>query len=197
MKKLLAILFMALSTQAFADAVGIEVGEVNVQNGMAHQTYAAFAYRKDINQMVSLDVATAGLRTDDAMGRPSDAASVRVETGATFRLGRIGSLGLYDRVALGNQFGSWTNMKTRSSANQDFTYWSNELGVMTSFGKVDARLGYRWRNTNGADRGFKTETTRLNVGYNVDKQNRFGIGYDALRGDFKANQVALTYTRSF
>jgi hypothetical protein len=197
MKKLLAILFMALSTQAFADAVGIEVGEVNIQNGMAHQTGVAIAYRKDVNRAVSLDLGVLGARTDDAMGRPSDAATSRVETGATFRLGRVGSLGFYDRIAIGNQFGSWTNMKTRASANQDFTYWSNELGVMTSFGKVDARLGYRWRDVISGDRGFKTETTRLNVGYNVDKQNRFGIGYDALRGDFKSNQVSLTYTRSF
>lgn len=198
MKKLLAILALSLSNFAWADAIQAEFGKVNIQDGMAHQSGVGIGYRKDFTRTFSLDGAIFSLRTDDAMGRPSDAASTRVEVGATVRapLGR--GFVLYDRFALGDQFGSWTNMKTRWSGNTDFNYWSNEVGLARTFNKtVDVRVGYRWRDTTGSAMGFKTETTRLAVGYNMGDGYRLGVSYDDLKGDYQAKQWTVGVTRSF
>lgn len=193
MKKLFMILTLAvtglISNVAHADAVAIEYGGVEVNSGQAKQTGIGMAYRKDINPMFSGDVAVASLRTDEAMGRPSDAVTTRTELGGTIRPLSFGIFNVYDRLAVGSQMGSWRG------TNSTFNYWSNELGVATRQGNIDARIGYRWRD--GSTVGFKTETTRLAVGYSLNKQDRIGLSYDDLRGDYTAKQWGVNYTRSF
>lgn len=197
MKKLLAILALSFSGAAMADAVSIEMGKANIESGMAHQTGVGIGYRKDFHKMFSGDVSVSSLRTDDAMGRPSDAASTRAEVGGTLRFAQVAGFVLYDRVSLGHQFGSWTNMPARTSGNQAFNYWTNELGAMRRMGDFDARVGYRWRNAFGAPRGFDNETTRLAAGYTFNKVHRFGVSYDITDGDFKSKQWQVGYSRSF
>jgi hypothetical protein len=193
MKKIFMILTLAVtglvSNVAHADAVVIEYGGVEINSGQAKQTGIGMAYRKDVSPMFSGDVAVASLRTDESMGRPSDAVTTRAELGGTIRPMSVGRFTVYDRLAVGVQMGSWRG------ANSTFNYWSNELGVATRQGKFDARVGYRWRD--GDTVGFKTETTRLAVGYSLNKQDRIGLSYDDVRGDFTAKQWGVNYTRSF
>ena len=193
MNKLFMILTLAviglISNVAHADAVAIEYGSIEVNSGQAKQTAIGMAYRKDVNPMFSGDLAVASVRTDEAMGRPSDAVTTRTELGGTVRPLTLGRFTVYDRLAVGAQMGSWRG------ANSTFNYWSNELGVVTRQGNFDARVGYRWRDGNTV--GFKTETTRLAVGYNLNKQDRIGLSYDDLRGDFTSKTWAVNYTRSF
>ena len=193
MKKLFMILTLAvtglITNVAYADAVAIEYGSIEVNSGQAKQTGIGMVYRKDINQMFSGDVAVASQRTDESMGRPSGAVTTRTELGGTIRPLSFGIFNVYDRLAVGAQVGAWRG------ANSTFNYWSNELGVATRQGNFDARVGYRWRDGNTV--GFKTETTRLGVGYSLNKQDRIGLSYDDLRGDFTSKTWAVNYTRSF
>lgn len=193
MKKFFMMLTLAvtglISNVVHADALVIEYGGVEVNSGQAKQTAIAMAYRKDINPMFSGDIALASLRTDEAMGSSSDAVTTRTELGGTIRPMSVGMLTVYNRLAVGAQMGSWRG------ANSTFNYWSNELGVATRRGNFDARVGYRWRDGNTV--GFETETTRLAVGYSLNKQDRIGVSYDNVRGDFTAKQWGVNYTRSF
>jgi hypothetical protein len=200
MKKILATLISVVSlmaSSAWADAVSIEYGKVDVMNGMAHQTGVGFIYRKDVNTLFSADVGVASLRTDDAMGRTSNAVTTRTEVGATARPLTLGMFTVYNRLVLGNQSGSWTNNLTRTSGNQDFNYWSNELGLVTKFNNFDAKVGYRWRDSTGGNYGFRTTTARVGAGYALTKTQRVGLSYDDIRGDYAAKQWGINYSVAF
>jgi hypothetical protein len=189
MKKILAILAIAMLTlgTAHADSVGVEAGNVNINKGQAHQEGVGLRYSKDIAPGFSADIGVQSLKNT-----ASNAATSRVELGATASMPLAKGLGFYTRVTVGEQFGSWANQ------SKDFKYWSVEPGVAYRAGNVDVRAGYRWRD--GFDvitPGFRTQTYKLGAGYSLSKADRVGINYEDLRGDYKTKQYTLNYTRSF
>lgn len=90
-----------------------------------------------------------------------------------------------------------TGMKS-VSAKQDFGYYSVEPGINAKLGDFTARVAYRFRTAYDATANADTSNTmRYAVGYNVTKQDRVSVGYDALRGDGANNSTTVSYTRSF
>lgn len=90
-----------------------------------------------------------------------------------------------------------TGMKAVST-KQDFGYYSVEPGINAKLGDFTARVAYRFRTAYDADVNADTSNTmRYAVGYNITKQDRVTVGYDALRGDGANNSTTVSYTRSF
>jgi hypothetical protein len=190
MKKILAILAISMLTlgTAQADSVGVEAGNVNINKGQAHQEGIGLRYSKDIARGFSADIGVQSLKNT-----ASNAATSRVELGATASMPLAKGLGFYARVTVGEQFGSWAR-----ETGKEFKYWSVEPGVAYRTGNFDVRAGYRWRDSFDAiTPGFKTDTYKLGAGYSLSKTDRVGINYEDVRGNYKAKQYTVNYTRSF
>ena len=90
-----------------------------------------------------------------------------------------------------------TGMKS-VSAKQDFGYYSVEPGINAKLGDFTGRVAYRFRTAYDSTANADTSNTmRYAVGYNITKQDRVTVGYDALRGDGANNSTTIAYTRSF
>ena len=90
-----------------------------------------------------------------------------------------------------------TGMKA-VSGKQDFGYYSVEPGINGKLGDFTARVAYRFRNAYDTNANADTSNTmRYAVGYNITKQDKVTVGYDALRGDGANNTTTIAYTRAF
>jgi hypothetical protein len=90
-----------------------------------------------------------------------------------------------------------TGMKAVST-KQDFGYYSVEPGINAKLGDFTARVAYRFRTAYDSNVNADTSNTmRYAVGYNITKQDKVTVGYDALRGDGANNTTTVSYTRSF
>jgi hypothetical protein len=185
MKKILAILAMAISGSVYAASATIEYQDQTGVNGTADSSLYLFSVSENINNNFSAGVTT-NFSAKDSNGAISNSRIEGSLTGKT----TIGLFSPYMRVATGQKFTTTTN----------YTYYSVEPGVTAPLGNtgLTARLGYRYRtafdSTAFAD---TTNTWRLGMSYAVTKQDTVGIRYDQIRGDTNQNNVAFNYTRSF
>ena len=187
MKKILAILAMAVSTGVFAASATIEYQDVNgVQNTPNDQRNVSLTVREAINQNFTGDVHFSNTWNNTST---SDAVNLfRTEGGLTGETSLIGPLSGYTRVALGQKFTSTTN----------FTYYSVEPGVTMPLGAgFNAKVGYRFRNAFDTANNDTTRTWRAGLSYDINKTNTVGLGYDSVRGDWNQNIVKVNYTRGF
>ena len=187
MKKILAILAMAVSTGVFAASATIEYQDVNgVQNTPNDQRTVNLTVREAINQNFTGDVHFSNTWNNTST---SDAVNLfRTEGGLTGATSLIGPLSGYTRVALGQKFTSTTN----------FTYYSVEPGVTMPLGAgFNAKVGYRFRNAFDTANNDTTRTWRAGLSYDINKTNTVGLGYDSVRGDWNQNIVKVNYTRGF
>jgi len=172
--------------------VTIEAGGVDINSGYAKQSALGMAYKHDFTDMFAVDASLATLRTNTLAGQEGvDTTTVRSEIGGDVKYAVLPGIGIYNRLALGNQSGSWRGV------NSSFGYWAEEAGVTGQYKQFDAKLGYRWRNAFDDGYGFRTQTTRTGLGYSVTQADRIGVSYDFIEGDYKARQWGVNYTRSF
>jgi hypothetical protein len=183
MKKILAIIALALSGTAFAgDSATVEYQNMNTTGG-ADQKNMGLAVKHEFSSSVAGDVGISSTVTEG-----TNALSTRMEAGATYStpvgLGLTG----YFRGALGQKF---TN-------TGDFTYYAVEPGVQTTLGAFTVKAGYRYRSATNADvNNDQTHTARLGVAYALNKNDTVGVRYDRVRGDAIQNVLAVNYTRNF
>jgi len=187
MKKILAILALAISGSVFAGSVTIEGQDVSGQ-GSADQKNFNMTAKQDINKNFAGHVQVSTTQTDG-----TNAVSTRLEAGVTGSVALFGPVSGYTTVAVGEKFSS--------AGTGNFAYYSVEPGVTAPIGNtgLTAKVGYRYR-TAFEDANVNKDTTqtiRAGLSYAVTKQDSVGVRYDQVRGDVKQNIVAVNYTRSF
>ena len=140
MKKLLAILALAITTSAFADKIIIEARDAQGdttsgphKSGTASpsQNQYKLTYAKDVDANWQVDYSIIAAQTQST----DYTAGTRIEAGAMYK-NTVAGVPVYLRGGYG--------LKTTTTAN--FDYYSVEPGVMIPLGSFTARLGYRWRD---------------------------------------------------
>ena len=189
MKKIFAILALAVSGGAFAATATLEYQDINgVHNTPNDQRNINLTVKEAINANFAGDVQLSNTWNNTAT---SDAASsFRAEGGLTGSAALFGPLSGYTRVAVGQKFTTTTN----------FTYYSVEPGVTMPLGAgFNAKVGYRFRTAleNPNVYNDTTRTWRAGLSYDINKNNTVGLGYDQVRGDSNQNIVKVNYTRGF
>jgi hypothetical protein len=187
MKKLLAILTLAISGSAFAASITIEGQSIEGQ-GSADQKNFNMTAKQEINKNFVGHVQVSTTQTDS-----TNAVSTRLEGGVTGAVALFGPVSGYTTVALGEKY------STAGTGN--FAYYSVEPGLTAPIGNtgLTAKVGYRFRSAveNANVNNDTTQTIRAGLSYAVTKQDAVGVRYDQVRGDVKQNIVAVGYTRSF
>ena len=184
MKKLVIGFFMAaLSALALADNVIIEGANTQGLNGGKDSNGILMKYAKTLNKNLEADVQYQTIQTAG-----TNAMSTRVELGVipSYDLG-FGKV--YTRVVLGEKYNTTGN----------FTYTSIEPGIIIPLGNgFSTRVGYRYRDAVDSARfADRTETLRIGVKYDFNKQDAVNLRFDRVRGDQDQNTLALSYIRSF
>jgi long-subunit fatty acid transport protein len=187
MKKILAILAMAVSGSVFAASATLEYQNINgVQNTPNDQRNINLTVKESINSNFAGDVQLSNTWNNTATSTAAN--SFRAEGGLTGSAALFGPLSGYTRVALGQKFTTTNN----------FTYYSVEPGVTMPLGAgFSAKVGYRFRNAFDTANNDTTRTWRAGVAYDINKNNTVGVGYDSVRGDSNQNVVKVNYTRGF
>jgi len=186
MKKIFAILAVAIAGSAFAaDSFTIEGQRVN-NNGSAGQSASVLGIKKDINSVFAGDLAFSNLQTEG-----TNSLGTRLEAGVTGAMPLASGINGYTRVALGQKYSNTTN----------FTYYSIEPGVTAAVPGVaglTAKVGYRWRSADDAGAyNDQTHTARYSLAYALSKLDTVGVRYDRVNGDSNQKIWSVAYTRGF
>jgi len=180
MKKILAILALAISGTAFAaDSVTVESQRINNAGAAAQQNYV-LGVKKEFSGFAG-DLAFSNAQTEG-----TNALSTRIEAGATV----AGPVGLYARVATGQKY----------SNTADFSYYSVEPGIAVAVPGVaglTAKAGFRWRSAYDSANNDQTHTARYSLAYAVSKIDTVAVKYDRVNGDSNQKIVSVAYTRGF
>jgi hypothetical protein len=180
MKKILAILAVAISGTAFAaDSVTVESQRINNAGAAAQQNYV-LGVKKEFSGFAG-DLAFSNAQTEG-----TNALSTRIEAGATV----AGPVGLYARVATGQKY----------SNTADFSYYSVEPGIAVAVPGVaglTAKAGFRWRSAYDSANNDQTHTARYSLAYAVSKIDTVAVKYDRVNGDSNQKIVSVAYTRGF
>jgi hypothetical protein len=180
MKKILAILAVAISGTAFAaDSVTVESQRINNAGAAAQQQYV-LGVKKEFSGFAG-DLAFSNAQTEG-----TNALSTRIEAGATV----AGPVGLYARVATGQKY----------SNTADFSYYSIEPGIAVAVPGVaglTAKAGFRWRSAYDSANNDQTHTARYSLAYAVSKIDTVAVKYDRVNGDSNQKIVSVAYTRGF
>ena len=186
MKKIFAILALAITGTAFAaDSFTVEGQHIN-NNGAAAQQQYVLGIKKDINSVFAGDLAFSNAQTEG-----TNSLSTRLEAGVAGTMPLVDGINGYTRVALGQKYTNTTN----------FSYYSIEPGVtapVPGVAGLTAKVGYRFRSA--ADSGLyndQTHTVRAGVSYAVTKVDSIGVRYDRVKGDNDQKIWAVAYTRGF
>lgn len=180
MKKIFAIMAMAISGAAFAaDSFTVEGQHVNNAGAAAQQTYA-LGIKKELDGRFAGDVAFVNTQTEG-----TGVLTTRLEAGLT----AAGPMGLYVRAATGQKYSNTT----------DFAYYSVEPGIAVPVGYgLTAKVGYRWRSAfDSSASGDQTHTARYSLAYALSKNDTVAVKYDRVNGDNNQKNVAVAYTRGF
>lgn len=181
MKKILAIMALAVSFSAFADSVTMESQRVNNATGNDQQIYL-LGYKATINDKLTADVLMSNVETDN-----THALGTRLEAGVTGTTPLFGSVSGYTRVGLGQKYSNTAN----------FSYYSVEPGVSAPVGPFTAKVGWRWRSAMDSDKNNdQTHTMRYTLSYAVNKVNTVYVRYDRVNGDNDQKIVTFGYARS-
>jgi hypothetical protein len=186
MKKILAILALAISSSAFAGSISFEGQALDGNSGTPDQKNFNMTARGSIN-----DNFTAHAQVSTTQTNSTNAVSTRLETGVTGTVGLFGPVKGYTTLAIGEAY--------KSAGN--FAYYSVEPGVLMPIAStgLTARVGYRYRTAfNDANvNNDTTQTVRVGLSYAITKQDSVGVRYDKVSGDGHQNGYAVNYTRSF
>jgi hypothetical protein len=186
MKKLLAILALAMTGTAFAGGSGVSFEFERERGNNAPNTFentiSVAPYYKFDNG-VKADIKFYGSREDG-----SKTLENKVEARVQKMWEVLPHTKLGARVSVGELF----------SSTKDFSYYTFEPKL--SYALTDAlslQGSYRYRNAFNTDNNYETRTTKLGFDYELTKKDEIGVRYLMKRGDSNTDGVELAYTRSF
>ena len=182
MKKILAILAMAIAGSSFAGSITVEGGKANTISGN-DQTQYRLTVKEKITKSLDGDLSFSNTVTDG-----TGALGTSIEGGVTGATQQVGPVAGYVRVAAGQKF----------SNTGDFSYYSIEPGVLIPMGNFTGKIGYRYRSAfDSSANGDQTNTWRAGVSYAVTKKDAVSVRFDNVSGDSNQKIWAVGYTRGF
>lgn len=183
MKKILAIMALAMSTAAFAGSATVEYSSGNGQNATADTNAVKLSVREHIGNSFAVD---ASLATEQA--KDTKTLASKAEIGGSYFMPLASGFSGYVRGGLGKVFVN----------GADAAYYNVEPGVSYAFNdKLSTRFGYQYQNGTSSDNTLQTRAFRLGATYWVTKTDAIGVRYDRVRGDTEQNVVAVNYSRAF
>ena len=186
MKKIFAILALALTGSAFAAESGVgfeferERGN-NAPNTFENTVSVAPYYKFDNG--IKADIKFYGSREDG-----SKTLENKVEARVQKMWEVMPNTKLGARASIGELFSSTT----------DFAYYTFE--PKASYALTDAlslQASYRYRNAFNTSNNYQTRTTKLGFDYALTKKDEVGVRYLMKRGDYDTNGIEFAYTRGF
>jgi hypothetical protein len=196
MKKIVAILALAAATSAFADS-GINV-ELERERGT--QSPNTMANTVKVAPYVKFDN---GIKADIQVGASRDDGQVNgnnnpLTNTAEARVQKL--VEVYPGLHLGGRLGIGEVFNGVNSNNKtvDFGYYTVEPKaeyLLTD--KLSLLASWRYRDSFSDNNNYLTRTWKAGFGYDVTHKDLVEVKYFQQRGDYKANGVALEYTRGF
>jgi opacity protein-like surface antigen len=186
MKKILAIIAIAISGTAFAGSITVEGAKINTVGGN-DQMNSNFTLSETVNKTFSVHTQLSSTQTDN-----TNAVSTRLEVGGTATTPIYGPVTGYAKLAIGQKFST--------AGSGQFTYYSIEPGLSVPLSSsLTAKVGYRYRTAMDNPNVNKdtTDTVRVGVTYAISKKDAVGFRFDRITGDSRQDGYNVFYTRSF
>jgi outer membrane autotransporter protein len=187
MKKILAIVAVALFTATAAQAQGfgsVEYGSRDGVDGNADSNAVKVTLGSKINENVSVDVSSRFAKQDGSTSNNT----TRLEAGVTGTMPLASGFSIYTRGAVGERF----------TSTGDNSYYAVEPGVKYAVTPaLTAKVGYRYRDAFTSSDNDLTRTWRLGADYALTKQHSIGLGYDRVRGDSNFNAITVNVGMKF
>ena len=185
MKKILFAALALMTSLAFAGSVTVEGTNYNTLNGGADQKGALISFSENINKTFSVQTAVSTIQTET-----SNAIGSRLEAGVTATVPLFGPVVGSTKVALGQKY----------STKGQFTYYLVEPAIAVPLSNsLTAKVAYRFRTAaeNPNVNNDTTQTVRVGLNYDINKEYTVGTRYDRVTGDSRQDAVSINFTRSF
>lgn len=196
MKKIFAILALAVTASAFAES-GVSF-EFERERGTASpntmsNTVKVAPFVK-LDNGIKLDLQFGGSRNDGTVSGNNNALENTVEARAQKMFEVAPGLKLGARVGVGQVI----NGTDTAGKTVDFGYYTVEPKAEYALtNKLSALASFRFRDGFSNSDNYLTRTYKAGAGYAVTKQDVVEVKYFQKRGDQSTNGVELGYTRSF
>jgi len=199
MKKILAILALAVSSTAFAGGAGVttefesEYGK-GQYNGQDSNSISVAPYYKFDNG-IKADVKFEGSRDRGTVNGDNKSIDGLIEARVRKDYNVYGPLSAGLRLGIGEKF----NGENKAGQTVDFGYYTVE--PILTYKATDAlsfNTSYRYRNAfNTSNYAYKTNTVKVGAAYKLTKEDEIGAKYFEKYGDFRSNGFELVYSRGF
>lgn len=199
MKKILAILALAVSSTAFAGGAGVTT-EFETEHGAgkdhgSNSNSISIAPYYKFGDRWKADVKFEGSRdtgTDNGNNKPIDGL-IEARIRKDVRVTDDWKVGL--RLGIGEKLNGTNNAGTTT----DFTYYTVEPITYYNISEPwTINASWRYRNAfNASNYSYSTNTYKLGTAYKVTNEDEVGVKYFQKYGDFRSNGVEFTYTRGF
>lgn len=196
MKKILAILALAISGTAFAGG-GVSF-EFERERGTSspntlNNTVKVSPYYKFDNG-VKADIMFEANRDDGTVSGNNQPLQNAIEARVQKMWEVTPGLKLGGRLGLGEYF----NGVNTSGQTVDFGYYTIEPKAEYALGHgFSALASWRFRNGFNSTDNYLTRTAKAGVGYAVTKQDEVEVKYFQKRGDISTNGIEFGYTHGF
>jgi hypothetical protein len=188
-------LLAAASLVAFSTMVS---AQSSLTIGYALQDDASPAVQKHVNSIRFQTKLDKNLDGDIGMSKTvadvANTITTRYEAGLTYKQPVASWVTASLRGAVGER---------QPSGKDSYYYYSVEpaLTFKTPISGLDAKVGYRWRDTVqdriASTRNDRNETTRYQLSYALTKVDKIAVGYDIQKGDGANTTTTLQYQRAF
>ena len=196
MKKILAILALAISGTAFAGAgVNFEFERErgnNAPNTFENSFKVAPYYKFDNG--VKADLQFGASREDGGSNGNNNPLENSVEARVQKLWNVYGGLSLGGRVSLGEKF----NGTNKAGQVVDYSYYTIEpKAEYMVTDRWSLLTSMRYRNSFSDSVAYQTRTWKFGTGYDLTKNDLVEVKYFMKRGDSDTNGVEVGYTRRF
>jgi hypothetical protein len=186
MKKVFAILALALTGSAFAGSGGVgfefERERGNDSPNTFENTVSVAPYYKFDND-IKADIKFYASREDGDKTIENKVEARIQKMWEVFPKTKLGA-----RVSIGEKF----------TSTKDFAYYTFEPKASYALtNALSLQAAYRYRNAFDTDNNYQTRTTKLGFDYALTKNDEVGVRYLMKRGDSNTNGIEFAYTRGF
>lgn len=197
MKKILALVALALSSAAFAGGSGVtmEYEYENGQKGASDSNSISVAPYIKFGDNWKADVKFEGSRDTGKVNGNEKPLDGLIEARIRKDIEVVSNLYAGLRLGVGEKI----NGENTAGKTVDFTFYTVE--PILTYKATDAlsfNTSYRYRNAfNPGNYHYSTDTYKVGAAYKFTKEDEVGVKYFEKYGDMRSNGVELVYNRGF